>query len=499
MQAEAIAIVNAIEEACDTGALRYRGARSWPLARLRLMAAVTQRIASGRNTAGAAPVTNTGPSFTAAPDAQAELVGPTDLGLLRAAGRGAVPPARAEILFFARPEEHSDRTATGMFAKTLDSVLERVSGPALKLELADQRTLGFPRAHPSLFIDLARAGAGVAFDPPGTLSGLAAVNAAAERIAGVTLDQAQLLADMGKIFYFARIFEKLLRALGPKAFILSVYYHPVGMAWMLACHWAGVTSVDLQHGRLGPHHGFYTDLIAAPAEGYELMPDRVWCWGQRTVEDIARALNPACMRHRGFVGGNAWLHKWRYGDVSAFAPPALDAFTERLKGLRVILVSLQPLDTPVPPALLEAMGKAPADWFWLLRLHPLRRHTAPEIAALLARAGVTRFEMEAATAFPLFTLLRHADHHVTAFSSVTVEAAAFDLRTSLTSPDGEAIFAPEIARGICRYTPTADALLNHIGGVLSQARGPLDSDFIDMSPGAVDRALATITQPKAAA
>lgn len=498
MQAEAIAIINEIEKACDTGALRYRGVRCWPLARLRLLAAVTQRLTSGKTT-GADTVTNTGPSFTAAADIQAELAGPPELGLLRAAGSGAMPPARAEILFFARPEEHSDRAATGMFAKTVDSVLESAPSPSLKLELADQRTLGFARAHPSLFIDLARAGAGVAFDPPGTLSGFAEINATAEKVAGVTLDQAQLLADMGKIFYFARIFEKLLRLLGPKAFVLSVYYHPVGMAWMLACRWAGVTSIDLQHGRLGPHHGFYTDLIAAPAEGYELMPDRVWCWGSRTVEDIARALNPACARHRGFVGGNAWLHKWRYGDTSAFAPPALNTFTERLKGFRVILVSLQPLDTPVPPALLEAMGKAPADWFWLLRLHPLRRHTAPEIAALLARAGVTRFEMDAATTFPLFTLLRRTDHHVTAFSSVTVEAAAFDLRTSLTSAEGEAIFAPEVARGVCRYTPSADALLAHISETLSAGRSPLGSDFIDMSPDVIGRALATITDAKAAA
>ena len=492
MHAEAIAIINAVERTCDTNALTYRDVCYWPLVRLRLWSALMQRMVLSKSPAGEA-VTNSGPTFAATETPPLEMVGAPDLGLLRV--QSAAPPAaKPDILFFARPEEHAEKTPNGLFAKVIDSVMERAPGPALKLELADPKAMGFARAIPSVYLDLARAGGGVAFDPPATLSGFAGVAVAAHEH-GVTLDLPGLTADMGKIFYFARIFEKLLRALSPKAFIHSVYYHPVGMAWMLACRRAGIASVDLQHGRLGPHHGLYTDLSAAPAGGYDLLPDSIWCWGSRTQADIARAMNPACLRHRGFVGGNAWLYKWRYGDTAAFAPPGLGAFDARLRGQRLILVSLQPLESPISPALLEAMRAAPADWLWLLRLHPLRRHTAPEIAALLARNGVTRFEIEAATAFPLFTLLRRAEHHVTAFSSVAIEAAAFDLRTSLTAPEGVAAFGPEVERDICRYTPTAAALLAHIGEVLSGERAPLRSDFVDMSEGVVDRALAAVLDP----
>ena len=492
MQAEAIAIINAVEQACDTTALTYRGVCYWPLIRLRLWTALMQRMVIGKKTGEGDTVSNAGPSFTTEAAAAAELIGPPALGLLRGENSGAAFVANPDIVFFARPEEHSDRTPAGMFAKILDSVIERAPGPWAKIELADPRTIGFRRATPSQFLDLSRAQAGVASDPPGTLVGFPDVAAAVNRAGDVSLDQGRMLTDMGKIFYFARIFEKLLRTLGPKAFIHSVYYHPVGMAWMLACRWAGVTSVDLQHGRLGPHHGLYTDLIAAPPDGYDLMPDRIWCWGSRTADDIARHKNLLCRRHGGFSGGNAWLYKWRYGDASAFTPSDAEAFRARLEGSRVILVSLQPLDTPVSPPLLEAMKAAPPDWIWLLRLHPLRRHTAPEIAALLARNGVTRFEMENATTFPLFTLLRLADHHVTAFSSVVVEAAAFDLRTSLTAPEGETIFAPEVENDTCRYTPTGPALLAHIHDVLSGERTPVRSDFIDMTDGVVDRAFSTV-------
>lgn len=493
MHAEAIGILREIERRSDTGAFTYRGICAWPLARLRLWTELMRRMVIDKKGEGEA-VANTGPSFSADPNAQAETVGPQALGLLRAAATKAAFTPKPEIVFFARPEEHGEKTPGGMYAKILDSVIGHARGPWSKLELADPRTIGFARAIPSLFLDLGRV-ADVRFEPPGALEGLKDVAAATVSTAGIALDEAGLTADMGKIFYFARIFEKILRALSPKALILSVYYHPVGMAWMLACRWAGVTSVDLQHGRLGPLHGLYTDLTAAPADGYHLLPDRVWCWGERTKTDIERDLNPACTRHRGFVGGNAWLYKWRYGDTSAFAPPGLADFRARLAGKRKILVSLQPLDRPVPPALLDVMRTAPADWFWLLRTHPLRRHTAPEIAALLTQHGIANFEIESSTSFPLFALLRMADHHVTVFSSVVVEAANFDVRTSLLGPEGAAAFAPEIAQGIARHTPTAHALGAHIDEVLSAPRAPLSSDFVDMSEGVANRALAALLRP----
>ena len=143
-------------------------------------------------------------------------------------------------------------------------------------------------------------------------------------------------------------------------------------------------------------------------------------------------------------------------------------------------------------ALLQAMQQSPPEWLWLLRLHPLRRHTAPEIAAILKAAGVANVEIEAPTALPLFSLLRIVEHHVTVFSSVTVEAAAFGLRTSLLGAEGPSTLAPQMKRGICRYTPTAESLMDHIHEVLSGPRAPFEDDFMEMSEGAVDRALGTI-------
>jgi hypothetical protein len=494
MHAEAIQILRDIEQRCDTAALLYRGISYWPLIRLRLWAAMMRPIAA-KTTAGSRTIPNAGPSWPDVGTVTAETAGPSGLGLLRTASDAAYTPGGA--LFFARPEEYAEQTADGVFAKIIDSVYERslAHGAGCKVELADARTMAFKRRLPSLYLDPARVNGKVLFDPPGVLerfSELAATVTASG--ADLSLDQAALTDDMGKIFYYARIFEKVLQVMAPRALVLSVYYHPVGMAWMLACRRAGVASIDLQHGRLGPIHGLYTHLGAAPADGYHLLPDRIWCWGEETRQAIASTLNPACTRHRGFVGGNAWMHKWRYGDASAFAPPSLGAFLDATHARRKILVSLQPYDSPVTPDLIQAMKQSPPDWLWLLRLHPLRRHTAPYVAAILAQAGVGNAELDAATNFPLFTLLRHVDHHVTAFSSVTVEAAAFGLSTSLTAAEGRDAFSREVAGGIARYTPDVAGLMNHIHEVLAGPRPPVYSEFMDMSEGLIDRTLDTILQ-----
>ncbi len=500
MHADAIRIINDIEERCDTHKLLYRGVSYWPLCRLRLWTALMCTLVLAKKAGDPASIANTPPSLPNAGQVNAEFFGPQSLGLLRTHPNGRDDPLDSgnrtpQALFFARPEEYSDKIHGKAFAKTIDSVFENAltDYSATKLEMADPKAMGFDRHYPSLFLHLEHASHGVIFEPPGKLEHFPLLETALEQSGtGLHLNPAELTADMGKIFYYARIFEKTLRLMGPRAFFLSVYYHNIGMAWMLACSWAGVTSVDLQHGRLGPHHGAYTHLSAAPAEGYHLMPDVIWCWGDQTKHDIEVAKNEACTRHGGIVGGNAWLHKWRYGNTEGLEPPEAAKFASEISPRKKILVSLQPLESPINATLLQAMQQSPPDWLWLIRLHPLRRHTAPEISAILNNAGVSNFEIQHSTTLPLFSLLKIVDHHVTVFSSVVIEAAAFGVRTSLIGEEGRDIFKAQIEQGICRYTTKGVDLLDHVKEAALISQLTTTDDFMDMSEYLVTETLESI-------
>ncbi len=490
MHADAIKIVQNIEAQCDTNKLLYRGVSYWPLCRLRVWAALMRTTVLARKDGDPVSVANTPPNWPAIETVNAEIFGPQELGLLRShpkteddiVNEDALAP---RALFFARPEEYGDKINGAAFAKIIDSTFERAREhhSATKIEMANPSTMGFKRHFPSLFVHPDLAAKNITFDPPGTLENFSALTPVLKECGfNEKLDPGEIQKSMGEIFFYARIFEELLNQLNPNALFLSVYYHNIGMALMLACRWTGVKSIDLQHGRLGPYHGAYTQLTAAPENGYHLMPDVIWCWGEQTKHDIEVDKNPRCTRHGGIVGGNAWLQKWRFGDTPGLEPPEVQDFAKKFEHKRKILVSLQPLDSPINSTLMGAMQQSPTDWVWLMRLHPLRRHTAPEVTKILRDAGIKNFEIEQSTTHPLFSLLKMADHHVTVFSSVVIEAAAFGVPTSLIGLEGRDIFKAQIESGVCKYTPTAAELRDHIDGIGRDTSQDIGYDFID-EPG----------------
>ena len=500
MHAEAIKIIRDIEAQCDTQKLLYRGVSYWPLCRLRIWTALMRSMVLSRKEGDPAGIANTPPSWPNVGQVNAEFIGPPELGLLRTHAKNPTDPISDDnlaprALFFVRPEEYSDKLDGAAFAKTIDSTFERARAlcSATKIEIADPRTMSFARHFPSLFIHPEHAAKAVTFDPPGKLESYESLKITLEQSGtDLELDAGELKKSMEEIFYYARIFEKLLKYLKPAALFLSVYYHNIGVALALACRWTGVKSIDLQHGRLGPYHGAYTQLTAAPEDGYHLMPDVIWCWGEQTKHDIEVDKNPGCTRHGGVVGGNAWLHKWRYGDTSGLESPELKAFESEITDKRKILVSLQPLESPINAVLLDAMKQSPEDWIWLLRLHPLRRHTAPEIVEILRSAGVENFEIERSTTLPLFSLLKMTDHHVTVFSSVVVEAAAFGVRTSLIGVEGKDIFKEQIKSGICRSALTSTDIFSDIDNIESYSKVFIDNHFIDAEENTIRRTLITL-------
>lgn len=164
---------------------------------------------------------------------------------------------------------------------------------------------------------------------------------------------------------------------------------------------------------------------------------------------------------------------------------------QRYAGRPKILVSFQPMAI-VPDILLQAMKQSPPEWLWLLRLHPLRRHNIAELHALLARHNLANYELDMATDLPLFWLLDQTDFHVTDFSSVVIEAAAYGVRSAVTSRTGIETFRRQIDRGYCRPALTAEGLLTATADAIASPKLPGDQSFLDLSEGVVARALSTL-------
>ena len=78
------------------------------------------------------------------------------------------------------------------------------------------------------------------------------------------------------------------------------------MALSLACSRLKINLVDYQHGSQNDFHPMYSNWNSVPKEGYEIIPDYFWMWGNIFAKKI-KIWSSIINKHNTFVGGNLWF------------------------------------------------------------------------------------------------------------------------------------------------------------------------------------------------
>lgn len=412
--------------------------------------------------------------------------------------------APCDVLFLSRAQDHTETFADGRIDRIVDPVLRlaRKEGlTTLKVSVNKDGTLpGFKQVEPSLLVSTDRLDALETQQEnslPGrlTLAGRrrrwqarrAARNvrplltAVAERLPGAPPTADQMVSALRRLDSLARLFGVLLDRTRPRLAMCGVFYTPEAMALAHACRRRGIPLVDIQHGKQGRFHGLYGHWSALPPEGYSLLPDIFWNWGQESAEIIRESLPAEARRPVPVVGGNCWLGAWKRQPALPCLP-GTEALLHRMAGAaKTILLSLQPIPKPIPRHVLTAMKQAPADWLWLVRLHPHHRAKAPEIEAQLTAEGIAVFDVAEASAAPLYPLLSRVDAQITCWSSVAYEALAFDKPAVLVHPMAKTLYNGYIEEGYFAYADTADALLERLFAATDGVAPPEKQPYIEAS------------------
>ena len=97
-----------------------------------------------------------------------------------------------------------------------------------------------------------------------------------EKVFGFRIDVAEYIVYIN---FLSLEFMKVLKSYNPKLLFLTVFYRPEAMAMSLACHRLGIRVVEYQHGAQNDYHAMYTHWMNVPKNGYELIPDIFWLWG----------------------------------------------------------------------------------------------------------------------------------------------------------------------------------------------------------------------------
>jgi hypothetical protein len=399
---------------------------------------------------------------------------------------GGARPAAARpgssdlVLFFTRAEEHGLGADGFRYTnKLLDPIIELVSPrlPTLKLEMlraAPEATA--PRNEETVYLyfpdsAMQRVQRDIGF--PNTLK--IDVAALAPAMALLTrhypahgINPAGLVHMSGAILALADQYERLLKRLRPRAVVLVCWYYWIAMALTLACRRLGIPTIEVQHGLNGAFHSAYTYWTAIPEQGYATMPNWFVSWGNLGSRYAATSPRPKSSGHSVIAGGHIGMARQR---ASAKPGPAALGFHARLaKYARRIVIAAQPIVTPLPDFLAEAVRRSPPNWSWMLRRHPAQAESIADLEKYVAAAGCARISVGEPSTMPLTDVLTGATHVLTAHSTVAHDAILWNRPVGFTFETGPTTFPELIQAGVARGLESAEDVLDFI----ENCRSPIE-------------------------
>jgi hypothetical protein len=443
------------EAGFDVNSLQAQGELLWPLARLNL----NKKLLEFEMDDPSSTFRQAGGSLVRRwlAGARAMLANPARLNQLR-----RLAP---EIIFFANPKHYRFHSGGQAYNYLLDPWVEfaarfyRVA--KVEVQLAGQ-VAPVQRLVPATVLEeFTPPAARARYMPP--LQNVTAFNQVAASLPGdVALDARELVRQFERIQQRARWFARMFAHIAPRAVFLVNFYDPRNLAIVLACRTLNIPVVDIQHGKQGKYHAMYNHWTKIPPQGYRLLPDYFWVWGEESRLNILQGRQGNTAQHQPLVGGNLWMQKWKQTD---WYTPGEDerALLETTRGrARVILFSAQPIAEPFPAPLVQAMKTCPPNWRWLVRLHPRQVDALPRYEAELRSLGVQNFEMRLSSQVPLYWLMRQCHYHITCWSTVCYEALVFGLPTSIVHENGKSLFDEYIRRNIFLYAADGATLNEQI-------------------------------------
>jgi hypothetical protein len=266
-----------------------------------------------------------------------------------------------------------------------------------------------------------------------------------------------------EVLKYKEIFILILKRLNPKFIFLKCYYEYDSFGLVLAAKELGIKTIDVQHGKQGIYHPMYTHFSKIPVNGYQLLPDYFWNWGDESKINIEKWQNNKTA-HQAIVGGNLWLAKWKFSDFYKCKNNEENCFIDSLKkSERVILYSTQPImgEGILPNHIIQTIQQSPSNWTWLIRVHPFQKLTEEEILKAIGNCKAI-IEIKYSTELPLYLLLKNVTHHIALWSSTCFEANDFNIPTIISHTFGGKLYEEFFKSNVFFYTINPDEIIELI-------------------------------------
>jgi hypothetical protein len=229
------------------------------------------------------------------------------------------------------------------------------------------------------------------------------------------------------------LFKKILKKTKPKVVFFISYYSTECFGLTLAAKELGIKAVEIQHGKNGKYNHMKSHLHQFPKNGYKLLPDFFFTWGDGFSKELSKYFPKEFKKHSAFSVGNPWVIKCME-DFIKENKKRLN-FLELKKYNKVVLFSLQPLNYDIAfPDWLADVIKNQKNIFWLLRTHPTQTYSSVNWKDCDKLSNVN---IEDASSLPLFYILNKIDINITLWSSVCIDALEFGVKSIIIHEEGK--------------------------------------------------------------
>lgn len=228
---------------------------------------------------------------------------------------------------------------------------------------------------------------------------------------------------------------------------LTSWYFPDMMGICAAANELGIKTIDVQHGKQGKYQAMYSGWTKIPEDGYAVMPDRFWCWGQPSCNHIL-ASSPKRRTHTPFIGGYPWINY--YKENLTLIDSKISDNTIR------VLVTIQPPQggntERIPDFIVDfLLSNQIEDINFTFRIHPNDVEGRSYCLNRLSSISPDTYTMDFGKS-NLYDAFMTSTHHITAYSSCCYEANVFSVPTLLFGSEAKDIYEDDIKSGIFVWT-----------------------------------------------
>lgn len=292
---------------------------------------------------------------------------------------------------------------------------------------------------------------------------------------------------------YSRYFERVIGKISPRACFQIGYYGIEGMALNYVCNRLNIPVVDIQHGWNNGTHRAYHAWNNIPGRGYELLPSIFWVWTEDDKKHIDAWANGTSF-HRSIVGGHPFVEFYLNRDKESLQiyDEGINTVKKRFPEYYNILYTLNDYESMDRLAgIIDFMKDCKLPIFWWVRCHPCFLGMKEIVNDLIKSNLLSNVETDIATGYPLYSILKHMDLHITECSSTTFEAELFDVPSIITTAFGSEYFTEQIKSGwaVCAYTP--DRILAAIKLLLDNRVNLMNKKT---KRGTISKAIETIMQ-----